>query len=50
MIVVCAMCDRDELSGMHDFIVYHRLAFCAPDCREEYRTADDKRRAPHEVA
>jgi hypothetical protein len=48
MTVVCTMCDGDKPSGTHDFIVFHCLAFCSPDCHEEYRTADEGRRERRE--
>jgi hypothetical protein len=44
LIVYCELCGSDTLSCTADFIVYHRLSFCSPDCREDYRAADEARR------
>jgi hypothetical protein len=44
LIVYCELCGGETLSCTADFIVYHRLSFCSPDCREDYRTADEARR------
>jgi hypothetical protein len=43
LIVYCELCGSDRLSCTADFIVYHRLSFCSPDCRDEYRAADEER-------
>jgi hypothetical protein len=48
MMMVCTMCDGDNPAGTHDFIVFHCLTFCSPDCHEEYRTADEERRERRE--
>ncbi len=48
MIVVCDVCGGDRVSGAHDFISFHCMAFCSPDCLDEYRTADEERRARRE--
>jgi hypothetical protein len=44
LIVYCEACGSDRLSCTAEFIVYHRLSFCSPDCREDYRAADEQRR------
>ena len=44
LIVYCEMCGSDTLTCTADFIVYHRLSFCSPDCRDDYRAADEARR------
>jgi hypothetical protein len=41
LIVYCEMCGGDTLSCTTDFIVFHHLSFCSPDCHDEYRTADE---------
>ena len=43
-IVYCEECGSERPSG-EDFVVFHCLAFCSPDCRELYRVADELRRA-----
>ena len=48
LIVYCETCGSDTLSCTVDFIVYHRLSFCSPDCREDYRATDEARREPGE--
>ena len=40
LIVYCEACGSDRPGG-DDFVIFHCLAFCSPDCRAEYRTADD---------
>ena len=42
-ILVCDVCGGNRLSGTHDFISFHCLLFCSPDCYEEYRTEDEER-------
>jgi len=34
----CEHCGGTDLSGTSEFVVFHRLSFCSPDCRDEYRT------------
>ena len=43
-LVYCEQCGGTELSGTHDFLVFHALAFCCVDCRDDYRAADEARR------
>ena len=43
LIVYCEHCGGKP-SGTAEFVVFHCLAFCSPDCREDYRTADEERR------
>jgi hypothetical protein len=45
LIVFCETCGSDTPSCTAEFIVYHHLSFCSPDCRDEYRAADEDRRA-----
>jgi hypothetical protein len=44
-VVFCEVCGGVTPSGAADFVVFHCLAFCSPDCRNEYRSADEERRA-----
>jgi hypothetical protein len=43
LIVYCEACGSEQPSG-EDFVVFHCLAFCSPDCRDDYRLADERRR------
>ena len=43
LIIYCETCGSDTLTSAVDFILYHRLSFCSPDCRDDYRTADEQR-------
>jgi hypothetical protein len=49
-ILVCDVCGGSRVSGTHDFISFHCLLFCSPDCHEEYRTEDEERRQRKERA
>jgi hypothetical protein len=44
LIVYCESCGSDTLSCTAEFIVYHRLSFCSPDCRADFQAADEARR------
>jgi hypothetical protein len=46
--IYCEVCGSDTLSCTTDFITFHHLNFCSPDCRDEYRFADERRRAAKE--
>ena len=48
LVIYCEACGGDALSGTADFITFHHLSFCSPDCRDEYRNADELRRAENE--
>jgi hypothetical protein len=48
LVIYCEACGSDALSGTTDFITFHHLSFCSPDCRDEYRNADELRRAEKE--
>jgi hypothetical protein len=50
LIVYCELCGSDTLTCTADFIVYHRLSFCSPDCRDDYRATDEVRQGPTEKA
>jgi hypothetical protein len=49
-VVICEMCGGTTPSAAAEFLVFHCLAFCSPDCRDDYRTADEERRATKEAA
>ncbi len=44
-LIYCEVCGSDTLTCTSDFIVFHHLNFCSPDCRDDYRAADEDRRA-----
>jgi hypothetical protein len=45
MMTICEVCGSTERSGAADFLVFHCLTFCSPECRDDYRVADEERRA-----
>jgi hypothetical protein len=47
-LTICEVCGGTEPSGAADFLVFHCLTFCSPGCRDDYRTADEDRRAKAE--
>jgi hypothetical protein len=47
---VCELCGSQKPSGKPDFIVFHCLTLCSPDCRDEYRAADEERRVQKDAA
>ena len=49
-LVYCEMCGGIEPSGAADFLLFHCLAFCSPDCLDDYKAADEERRATKEAA
>ena len=44
LVVYCEQCGGTEPSRTHDVVVFHCLSFCSPDCRDDYRAADEERR------
>jgi hypothetical protein len=51
LVTYCEQCGGTEPSGADDFLVFHCLSFCSPDCRDDYSAADEARRdARHAVA
>jgi hypothetical protein len=48
LLIYCEACGSDVLGGTMDFIIFHHLSFCSPDCRDTYRNADELRRAEKE--
>ncbi|MEJ0076369.1 MAG: hypothetical protein WDO17_13135 [Alphaproteobacteria bacterium] len=49
-LTICEVCGGTTPSGAVDFLVFHCLTFCSPDCLYDYRTADEERGADKEVA
>jgi hypothetical protein len=49
-LVICEVCGSGKPSGASDFLVFHCLTFCSPDCLGDYRTADEQRRIRKEPA
>jgi hypothetical protein len=50
IVTICEVCGGTRPSGAADFVVFHCLTFCSPDCLEDYRAADDERRARKEAS
>lgn len=48
--VICELCGSGKPSGAADFVVFHCLAFCSPDCLDDYKTTDEDRIARIEAA
>ena len=44
LVVYCEHCGGTELSGTPEFVMFHCLTFCSPDCRDDYRSVDEERR------
>jgi hypothetical protein len=44
-ITICEICGGTKPSGAADFLVFHCVTFCSPDCLGDYRTAGEERRA-----
>jgi hypothetical protein len=44
LVIYCEHCGGAEPSGMDEFLVFHCLAFCSPDCRDDYRTVHESTR------
>ena len=49
-IVICEVCGSTRPSGTAEFFVFHCLAFCSPDCLDDYKAADEERSAKKEGA
>ena len=45
LVIYCEMCGSDTPDCTADFITFHHLSFCSPDCHDAYRDADEQRRA-----
>jgi hypothetical protein len=50
MLTVCQICGSTAPSGAADFVVFHCLTFCSPDCHDDYRSADEDRRAKQDAS
>ena len=50
VVVICELCGGLKPSGTADFLMFHCLALCSPDCLDDYRTTDEERRARKEAA
>ena len=46
--IFCEVCGSDTLNCTADFITFHHLSFCSPGCCDEYRNADELKRAANE--
>jgi hypothetical protein len=49
-LIYCEICGGAQPSGTAEFLVFHCLAFCSPDCLDDYRSAHEERRARNEAA
>ena len=49
-LVYCEVCGGTRASGTADFLMFHCLAFCSPDCLDDYKAADEERRASKDAA
>jgi formaldehyde-activating enzyme involved in methanogenesis len=43
--IYCEVCGGTMPSGAADLLVFHCLAFCSPDCLDDYKAHDEQRRA-----
>jgi len=50
ILTICEVCGGMKPSGAADFLVFHCLTFCSPDCLDDYRAIDEERRAKKEAA
>jgi len=50
IVTICEVCGGTKPSGAADFLVFHCLTFCSPDCRDDYRAADEERRTRNEAS
>jgi len=48
-LTICEICGGSQPSGTADFLVFHCLTFCSSGCLDDYRAADDVRRAEKEA-
>ena len=49
-LTVCEICGGATPSGAADFVVFHCVTFCSPDCLDDYRSADEERRAKKDAS
>jgi hypothetical protein len=45
MLTICEICGGTTPSSAADFVAFHCLTFCSPDCLDDYRSAEEDRRA-----
>jgi hypothetical protein len=45
LVIYCETCGSDALNCTTDFLSFHHLSFCSPDCRDAYRDDDELSRA-----
>lgn len=50
LVVYCEHCGGMEPAGAPEFLVFHCLSFCSPDCRDDYRGADEAGREAKRAA
>jgi len=44
-LVYCEVCGGTTPSGAPDYLIFHCLAFCSPDCLDDYKAAGEGREA-----
>ena len=44
-LVYCEVCGGTTPAGAPDYLIFHCLAFCSPDCRDDYKAAGERREA-----
>ena len=44
LVLYCEQCGGTEPAGTAELLVFHCLTFCSPDCRDDYRVAEEERR------
>jgi hypothetical protein len=44
-LVYCEVCGGTTPAGAPDYLIFHCLAFCSPDCLDEYKAAGEGREA-----
>jgi len=44
-LVYCEVCGGTTPSGAPDYLIFHCLAFCSPDCLDDYKAAGEGRGA-----
>jgi hypothetical protein len=49
-VLICEICGGAKPSGTADFLVFHCVSFCSPDCLDDYRAADEERRTRKDAA
>jgi hypothetical protein len=44
-LVFCEVCGGTAPSGASDYLIFHCLTFCSPDCLDDYKADDEGRGA-----